>query len=132
MSQAPSDSSQPDLLFGEIKGLIQSAKQRAAVAVNAELTLLYWQVGQRISLDVLKGERADYGRQVIAGLSQQLTTAFGRGWSKRNLSQMVRFAELFPDRKIVQTLSAQLSWRPACNRPSTTPDNVLRIEVSRK
>ena len=67
-------------LFGEIKNLITSARQRAAVAVNAELNLLYWQVGERINTEVLKGERADYGKQVVANLSKQLTAAVGTGW----------------------------------------------------
>jgi predicted nuclease of restriction endonuclease-like (RecB) superfamily len=97
-------------LAADIKQLIQSAKQRAAVAVNAEVTLLYWQVGKRITDEVLKGERAEYGKQVIDGLSKQLSAEFGRGWSKRNLANMVKFAECFPDADIVQTLSAQLSW----------------------
>ena len=113
MSKTPTSSKKsdkPDALFGEIKDLIQSAKQRAAVAVNAELTMLYWQVGERINREILKGERADYGKQIVASLAKSLTAQFGRGWSKRNLFQMVRFAELFPDQKIVQTLSAQLSW----------------------
>ncbi|SCN47746.1 Putative cytoplasmic protein [methanotrophic endosymbiont of Bathymodiolus azoricus (Menez Gwen)] len=60
-------------LFIEVKGLIQSAKQQAAVAVNAELTLLYWQVGKRIADEVLKGERAEYGQPVIKTLAKQLT-----------------------------------------------------------
>lgn len=110
MSKAPVMPEQPDTLFSEIKALIQSARQRAAVAVNAELTLLYWQVGQRINTEVLKGERADYGKQVVSELAKNLSSLFGRGWSKRNLAQMVRFAELFPDQHFVQTLSAQLSW----------------------
>ena len=97
-------------LAAEVKQLIQSAKQRAVVAVNAELTLLYWQVGKRIAAEVLKGERAEYGKQVITSLAQQLTLEYGKGWSKRNLAQMVRFSEVFPDFQIVQTLSAQLSW----------------------
>lgn len=97
-------------LTNEIKVLIQSAKQNAAVAVNAEITLLYWQVGKRIADEVLEGERADYGKQVIAGLAKKLSTEFGRGWSKRNLANMVKFSEIFTEFKIVQTLSAQLSW----------------------
>ncbi|OQK17958.1 hypothetical protein AU255_08890 [Methyloprofundus sedimenti] len=97
-------------LFVEVKELIQAAKQQAAVAVNAELTLLYWQVGKRIADEVLKGERAEYGKQVIAHLAKDLTVSFGKGWSKRNLAQMVKFNEAFPDFQIVQTLSAQLSW----------------------
>jgi len=97
-------------LFVEVKDLIQSARQQAAVAVNAELTLLYWQVGKRIADEVLKGERAEYGKQIIANLAKGLSLTFGKGWSKRNLAQMVKFSEAFPDFKIVQTLSAQLSW----------------------
>ncbi|MCF7970479.1 MAG: DUF1016 N-terminal domain-containing protein [Methylococcaceae bacterium] len=97
-------------LLTEIKNLIQTAKKQATVAVNAELTLLYWQVGKRIADDVLNGERADYGKQIIAHLAQQLTRDYGRGWSKRNLAQMIKFSEVFPDVEIVQTLSAQLSW----------------------
>lgn len=98
-----------DLLI-EVTHLVHQAKQRAAVAVNSEITLLYWQVGHRIHQEVLGGERADYGKQVITSLSRTLTAQFGRGWSKRNLAQMVKFSEIFHDSQIVQTLSAQLSW----------------------
>jgi len=49
-------------LFGEIRQLIDSARQRAAAAVNAELSLLYWQVGCRIHREVLDEKRAQYGK----------------------------------------------------------------------
>lgn len=94
----------------EVAQLIQHAKQRVAAKVNSELTLLYWQVGQRINTEVLKGDRADYGQQVMSNLLKELTRKFGRGWSMRNLEQMVRFASAYPDLAITQTLSAQLSW----------------------
>ncbi|KJR23109.1 putative cytoplasmic protein [Vibrio vulnificus] len=97
-------------LSQEVAALIRSAKQRAAAAINNEITLLYWQVGNRIRQEVLGGERADYGKQVIATLASELTAQYGKGWSKRNLAQMVKFAEVFTDAHIVQTLSAQLSW----------------------
>ena len=80
----------------------QSAKQRAAVSVNAELTVLYWQV------EVLKGERAEYGKLVIENLARDLTGAFGKGWSKKHLHHCLRFVETFPDSEIVSTL--WLSW----------------------
>ena len=89
-------------LSQELSALINSAKQRAAVAVNSEITLLYWQVGNRINQAVLGGERADYGKRVIATLSNELTAQFGKGWSKRNLAQMVKFADVFCDIEIVQ------------------------------
>lgn len=106
--------SQPPLIDNglsvEIKQLIQSAKQRAVVAVNAELTVLYWQVGKRIADEVLKGERAEYGKQVIEHLAQDLTLAFGKGWNKKQLHHCLRFAEIFPEPEIVSALRRQLSW----------------------
>ncbi|MCF6204306.1 MAG: PDDEXK nuclease domain-containing protein [Methylococcaceae bacterium] len=97
-------------LFAEVKDLIQSAKHQAAVAVNAELTLLYWQVGKRIAGEVLKGERAEYGQQIIKTLAKQLTQSVGKGWSSQQLRHCLRFAETFPDQEIVSTVWRQLSW----------------------
>jgi hypothetical protein len=65
---------------------------------------------QRIRQDILKEKRAEYGAQIVAALGRQLTTEFGRGFSRRNLFNMVRFAEVFPDPRIVQALAAQLGW----------------------
>lgn len=97
-------------VLGDIQALIQSARQRAALAVNAELSLLNWQVGQRIHQEVLKGQRADYGKQLIKSLSAALTREYGKGWSKRQLDYCVRMAQVWPDPKIVHTLCSQLSW----------------------
>ena len=76
-------------LFTEIQILITQAKQQATVAVNASLTMMYWQIGQRIKQEILTGERAEYGKQIVATLSRQLTNEFGKGWGKRNLQYMV-------------------------------------------
>lgn len=97
-------------LTSDIKQLIQGAKQRAAVAVNAEITLLYWQVGVRISGHLLQGERANYGKQVIAELSKQLSASFGKGWSSKQLHHCLRFAQVFPEQEIVSAVRRQLSW----------------------
>jgi hypothetical protein len=97
-------------LFVEVKDLIQSAKQQAAVTVNAELTLLYWQVGKRITDEVLKGERAEYGQQIIKTLAKQLTESVGKGWSTQQLRHCLHFAEIFPENEIVYALRRQLSW----------------------
>lgn len=94
----------------EISALIQSSKQRMATAVNAELTLLYWHIGQRINQYVLQGERAEYGKDIIPNLSKHLTKEFGKGWSPRNLGYMMQFASSLPDLNILQSLIAQLSW----------------------
>lgn len=99
-----------DGLFAEIRQLIDAAKQQAAIAVNAELTLLYWRIGQRLNIEVLQGDRAEYGKQVLVGLSQQLTQTYGKGWSEKQLRHCIRFAETFPDEQIVSALRRQLTW----------------------
>ena len=97
-------------LLGDLRKLIENARERAAVAVNRELTLLYWHVGRRIRQDILGEERADYGARIVPTLSAQLTAEFGKGYSPRILFNMIQFAEVFPDEGIVATLSQQLSW----------------------
>lgn len=97
-------------LLGDVKQLIVSAKQHTFQAVNAQMTLLYWQVGHTIASQVLGHERASYGQQVVDALAIELSQEFGKGWSRRNLFQMIKFSEVFSDVQIVQTLSAQLSW----------------------
>jgi predicted nuclease of restriction endonuclease-like (RecB) superfamily len=99
-----------DVLFGDVAGLIDSARKRAAAAVNSELVMLYWSVGKRVSEGVLGGERAAYGQQIVKRLAERLTDRYGRGWSKQNLLRMLQFATDYPDTSIVPTLSRQLSW----------------------
>ena len=100
---------QPDLLT-ELRQLIDSARRRVAVAVNAELTLLYWHVGERIHREILGGQRAGYGDEVVAALARQLSAEYGRGWSARQLRLCIRFAQTYPEVQIVHTLCAKLSW----------------------
>lgn len=100
----------PTPLIAEIRQLIADAQQRAATAINAELTWLYWQVGQRIHREILGSQRAGYGEEIVSAVSRQLTADFGRGFSAKNLRHMVRLAQAFPDEAIVSTLRRQLSW----------------------
>ena len=97
-------------LISDIRRLIETARHNVAVTVNAGLTVLYWQIGSRIRQDILKEKRADYGKEIVATLSQELTKEYGNGFSYSALTRMVRFAEIFPDTQIVATLSRQLSW----------------------
>ena len=97
-------------LVTELRQLIDSARRRAAVAVNAELTLLYWQVGERIHREILGGQRAGYGDEVVAALARHLCAEYGRGWSARQLRLCIRFAQTYPEAQIVHTLCAKLSW----------------------
>ncbi|TDO08721.1 PDDEXK nuclease domain-containing protein [Halomonas ventosae] len=97
-------------LVADLRQLIDGARQRAAVAVNAELTLLYWEIGRRIHREVLAGKRAGYGEEIVSALGRQLTHEYGRGFSAKNLRHMIRFAEVFPEEEKVSALRRQLSW----------------------
>ena len=97
-------------LLTEIKQLISNTHSRVAATVNAELTLLYWQIGNRINAEILQGQRADYGKQIIETLSRQLSEEYGKGWGVRNLHYCMRLAEVFSDKAIVHTLCSQFSW----------------------
>lgn len=98
------------VLHAELRELILSARERVAQTVNSGLTLLYWQVGDRIRRHVLKEKRAAYGEEIVQALATQLAEEFGTGFGRRNLFNMVRFSEVFADFKIVQALTAQLGW----------------------
>jgi hypothetical protein len=97
-------------LLTDIRQLIETARQQTARAVNSALVGMYWRIGRRIREDVLANDRAEYGKQILQTLSEELTREYGRGFSRANLSSMLRFAEVFPDEQIVAALSRQLSW----------------------
>ncbi len=97
-------------LVADIKHLIIDTKQRVANVANAGITMLYWHIGERINRDVLGNQRAEYGKQIIATLAQQLKAEFGRGYDEKSLRRMMQFATLFPDKQIVAPLATQLSW----------------------
>jgi hypothetical protein len=69
----------PQELLKDVRALIIGAQRQTASVVNAGLTMLYWRIGKRIGKEVLEGERAGYGEQIVATLSRQLVSQFGRG-----------------------------------------------------
>ncbi|MBP8169053.1 MAG: DUF1016 family protein [Azonexus sp.] len=99
-----------DELLTDIRTVIERARQQAITAVNTSQTYMYWRIGQRIHTELLGGERAAYGAQIVATLSRQLVLEYGRGFAEKNLRRMVQFAQTFPDEQIVATLWRQLSW----------------------
>jgi predicted nuclease of restriction endonuclease-like (RecB) superfamily len=96
--------------LSDIRELIDTSRQRVAVGVNTELSLLYWNVGKRINDEILGNARADYGKQIVASLARQLTEDYGKGWSLQQLKQCVWFAKTYPEKQIGYTLCNQLSW----------------------
>ena len=97
-------------LIGDIRSIIETARHNIAAAVNAGLTILNWQIGSRIRQDILKEKRAEYGKEIVATLSRQLTGDYGNNFNEKNLRRMIQFAEVFPDKEIVVSLIRQLSW----------------------
>ncbi|HEY3572159.1 MAG TPA: PDDEXK nuclease domain-containing protein [Thermoanaerobaculia bacterium] len=97
-------------MLAEVRDLILEARQQTARMVNTGLTLLYWQVGERIQREILQEKRAEYGAEIVLALSAQLELEFGRGFGEKNLRRMVQFASSFTDPQIVATLSRQLGW----------------------
>jgi hypothetical protein len=100
----------PAALLAEVREMILQARAGVARAVDTGLTMLYLHVGRRVRQDILKEQRAGYGEQIVATLGRQLESEFGRGFGTRNLFRMIRFAEVFPDPKIVSALGTQLGW----------------------
>ena len=96
-------------LLDDLKARIRGARIRAALAVNRELALLYWQIGRAIAA---RQEAHGWGAQVIARLSADLRRAFPdlKGFSPRNLQYMRTFAGAYPDEAISQQVAAQLPW----------------------
>ena len=95
--------------LADLKNRIHTAQQRAALAVNRELVLLYWQIGQ----DILARQSAQgWGAKVIERLAQDLRAAFPdmKGFSRSNLMYMRAFAQAWPEAAIVQQAVGQLPW----------------------
>jgi len=99
-----------DRLLGDLRALIEAAREQTARAVNSALVGLYWNIGTRIRQDILQQKRAGYGEEIVATLSRQLTAEFGRGYTEKGLRRMIQFAESFPDGEVVAALSRELSW----------------------
>lgn len=99
-----------DDLYNRIVTLIENAKRNVAIAVNQEMTLLYWNIGKYITDNVLKNRKAEYGKAVIQKLSQKLIIEYGRGYSKANLFRMIKFYQYFNNFEKVSTVSRKLSW----------------------
>lgn len=109
MSDKPDINDQPELL-NSIIGLIDQTRHFVAKTVNQELTLLYWKIGKTINEEILKNDRADYGKKLIKNLSEELSNRYGTGFNKRNLHSFIKLNSIFQDFTIVHTVCAQLSW----------------------
>ena len=94
-------------LVADVRDMIKQTLSGVAHTVNAGMTFLFWRIGKRIQMEVLKYERAEYGRQILATLSQELSAEFGRGYGYSALTRMVKFHGVAPDEEIVAALRRQ-------------------------
>jgi predicted nuclease of restriction endonuclease-like (RecB) superfamily len=103
-----------DRALSGIIELLENARRASARAVNSIMTATYWEVGRRIVEVEQGGEaRAGYGEYVISQFSKDLTSRFGRGFSKRNVEQMRLFYSTW---QIAQTVSAQFDLSEIAKR----------------
>ena len=93
-------------MLAGITSLLEKARRHAARSVNSVMTMTYWEIGRRIvEYEQAGRSRADYGRELVKRLGEDLSKLFGRGFGWRNLFQMRAFYLTFPP--ILQTMSAK-------------------------
>lgn len=110
-----------DNLFEKISAIIESAKQGAYYAVNNTIVKTYWEIGKVIVEEEQEGRiRAEYGKEIMLGLSRCLTKEKGKGFSLSNLFNMRNFYVAYP---IFQTVSGKLSWSHYCELISIDDEN---------
>jgi hypothetical protein len=80
------------MIFQQVVELLQNARQQVLRTVNSTMVYTYFEIGRMIVEEDQNGkDRAEYGKQILKGLSQQLTSEFGKGFSIRNLEQIRKF-----------------------------------------
>jgi predicted nuclease of restriction endonuclease-like (RecB) superfamily len=97
-------------LLADVTNIIEQGRRTVAATALRASAYTFWQVGIRINQDVLKNERADYGKQIVSRLATQLTEIYGHTYEVRNLRRMMQFSAQFPDFEIVSRFATQLSW----------------------
>ncbi|MGG6270156.1 PDDEXK nuclease domain-containing protein [Leptolyngbya sp. AN03gr2] len=102
-----------DDFLNNLKERIRSAQLRAALAVNQELVMLYWQIGCEV---LAKEQTQGWGAKVVERIAKDLKKAFPeiKGFSVRNLRYMKVFAEAYPDEAMLQQLAAKIPWFHNC------------------
>lgn len=92
-------------VYESIRSSLTEARGNVVAAVNSTMVNAYWEIGRQITEAV--GERAEYGRNLLAYLSERLTMEFGKGFTVSNLRNMRQFYQTFPNR---YTLRSELTW----------------------
>jgi predicted nuclease of restriction endonuclease-like (RecB) superfamily len=115
-----------DDFLRSLKTRIRRAQVKAALAVNAELILLYWRIGKEI---LYRQQQESWGAKVVERLARDLKIEFPdmKGFSPRNLKYMRAFADAYPDEEFVHQLGAQIPWKHNCTILDKVKDLEQRI-----
>jgi predicted nuclease of restriction endonuclease-like (RecB) superfamily len=115
-----------DEFLKDLKNRIRSAQVKAALAVNRELVVLYWQIGRQI---LARQKLEGWGAKVVGQLAKDLKSEFPdmTGLSRTNLLYMRAFAEAYPDEAIVQQAAGQIPWFHNCVLLDKIKDSEQRL-----
>ena len=106
MDKKLANTANTDRLAEQISVLIENAKQHIAATVNSTMTATYYEIGRMIVEHEQQGKRrAEYGAKLLPNLAKRLTERFGKGFSRRNLTNMRQFYLVYSP--IFQTASGK-------------------------
>ena len=109
-------------LFQQVAVLLQNARQQVLRTINSTMVYTYFEIGRMIVEEEQNGkDRAEYGKQILKGLSQQLTKEFGKGFSLRNLEQIRKFYQIY---SISSTVSTILEIQKTQTLSAESNDNI--------
>ncbi|WP_373730702.1 DUF1016 N-terminal domain-containing protein [Bacteroides heparinolyticus] len=109
-------------LYNDVCRIIENTRTRLATTANAEVCLMNWQVGLRIKTEILKDQRAEYGKEVIKNSAKLLTEKYGKGWSFYKLQHCVRSAYIFAN---IEYLMLEESNIKVAQYYTQLPDNKI-------
>lgn len=114
-------------LFQQIVVLLQNAQQQVLRTVNSTMTYTYFEIGRMIVEEEQNGkERAEYGKQILKGLSVQLTNEFGKGFSLSNLEQIRKFYLIYSNSETLsRILQIQNSQSVIVESESSIPQSLI-------
>jgi len=112
--------------ISEIKQILALARQKAYSTVNSAMVEAYWLIGKRIVEEEQHGkERAQYGKEILKKLSEELSAEYGKGFSERTLREYRQFFQTFPDLLQTDQRTAELSMQNKWRTPYATSVNPI-------
>lgn len=101
-----------DTMIQEITKLVNQVKSNLASEINKSVIYVYWNIGRIIvSNENEHNNRMEYGKEVLKGLSNELTKYLGKGYSYTSLKYMRLFYKTYPD---YDKISEKLTWTHYC------------------